>query len=294
MVRSWKSALIALILAITGFGTAYAIVGCITDIQDLVPRADVIIVGTVEEMDRTTLSPCTPGHWGFGKGYNRCGHLPRLKVRVDRTLKGKAPGVITAWVPAEASGLLLSCDDRPPVNEFLEKIIGSRVTLFMEQDQDNLWTLDGPNSIHDREMDTWVSVALKTLEMKMTMELEPRVARPGQAIVVTHRLSIAGGKAFHGCFGVRDFWRFASSSSTVFSKDDEVYSPKCLQEFSLESGKEIEWKQTVVVPLDAALGETQVRARIQILADPHCPDWSCAHAFLESEPAKLQLIEPTR
>jgi hypothetical protein len=166
--------------------------------------------------------------------------------------------------------------------------------MFLEKEQANLWTLDGPNSIYDREMDASVSLAMKISRMKMIIKLVPQIASPGQTIEITHTLSIGEGNAFHGCFGSRNWWWFESQSSNVHSKlDDDAYFPNCLEELSLESGTEVNWKQAVTVPLDVAIGDARVRARIMILGGAHCREEYCRYAFIDSEPAILQIVRPS-
>jgi len=267
-----------------------AIVGCLPDEEQLVPRASIIMIGKIEKLEVAGLGPCPPAadfETELNRRYEKCGEVTGLTVVVNQRIKGHVPDRATVLVASEGF-LVLSCDDRPPV----EKMVGREALFFLESSEDRLWTLDGPNSIYVGATADRVAAIMRTEGVHLTIDLDRCVALPGQAIEVTHRLSSTSESNLPGGIGTDNYWRFENTSRNALSRELMRFSPLCLQSFILEPGHVVEWKQTVLVPSDAALGETKVRARIQILADPHCPGWSCGYTFLESQPVMFRVIEP--
>ena len=144
--RSW----LVLILVLFGGRSAGAIMGCLTELEDLVPRATTIITGKIDAVEPVELPPCAEGdvypapERVYSDEYRRCGRAWRLSVSVHSTEKGKdAPPSMSVFVAPE-SILVLSCDDRPEVR----KMKGLEALFFLESEDDRHWTLDGPNSIY--------------------------------------------------------------------------------------------------------------------------------------------------
>ena len=129
-------------LGILASGAAWAIQGCLTGLEDLVPRAQHVVLGRVTDVIKIKLTDCQEGGVYWGQSH-RCDGLYRLSVTVSERFRGDAPQELSVVVGSDGP-LALSCDDRPPVNGMQ----GLTVLLFLETDRDRYWTLDGPNSIY--------------------------------------------------------------------------------------------------------------------------------------------------
>jgi hypothetical protein len=135
-------AILSVALGILASGVTWAIQGCLTGLEDLVPRAQHIVLGRVTDVIKIKLAECQEGgvYW---EQSNRCDGLYRLSVTVSERIRGDAPQELSVVVGSDGP-LALSCDDRPPVNGMQSLT----VLLFLETDRDRYWTLDGPNSIY--------------------------------------------------------------------------------------------------------------------------------------------------
>jgi len=125
---------------------AVGVVGCLVNMNELIPRADVVVVGHVEAVGDQVVRPCNSEAERnarlFGS-YSKCDRVYSMKFVIRETLWGQASTTITVLVPSEPV-FSLSCDDRPPV----EKMVGLDAILFLESSEGHLWTLEGPNSIY--------------------------------------------------------------------------------------------------------------------------------------------------
>ncbi len=141
-----KRGTIPVIVALAGVKVVWAAVGCLTEVEQLVPRADVILIGRIQSVSTTRLQECpstlpVDGH--FYGGYLRCGDINEAVVTVENQLKGQVDKELLVLIAAE-SVLSMTCDDRPPV----EQMAGLHALLFLERFGGRLWTVDGPNSVH--------------------------------------------------------------------------------------------------------------------------------------------------
>jgi hypothetical protein len=131
---------------------ALAVVGCLTPIEELAPRSDVVVVGHIIRVDTLVLAPCpplepVPAEPGRGRAYayavySKCGAVPLYRIAVTQSLRGEAARELSAAAPYAM--FELSCDDRPSSND----MSGVYGIFFLERVDDRLWVIDGPNGVY--------------------------------------------------------------------------------------------------------------------------------------------------
>jgi hypothetical protein len=134
--------IIGFFAGVVASGGTLAVQGCLTELADLVPRAEHIVLARVTDVVKIKLVDCQEGGIYSGQS-TRCDGLLELSITVSEQIKGSAPQEFQVVVGSEGF-VVMSCCDRPPVNGMQ----GLTVLLFLETDRNRYWTLDGPNSIY--------------------------------------------------------------------------------------------------------------------------------------------------
>ena len=137
---------LALLLVMVGARSGRAVLGCLIEVEKLLPRADVVMSGRIIAVKRVVIKPCSAQSSNTIRTNPRCGELYQLEVSAAQHLRGTTPNTVTILIPwAGLSSLIeMHCDDRPPV----EKMSGLYAIFFLESAEGRLWTLNGPNSIY--------------------------------------------------------------------------------------------------------------------------------------------------
>jgi hypothetical protein len=140
---------LAVVVATVAASRALGIEGCLTPMEDLADRADVVVVGKIESSKTVTLNACPdslPEEGRFyPRTYPRCGRLLGFVVSLETGLRGSAPRSLFVLVPWSSLGFLsLTCDDRPAP----EAMVGLHAVLFLDKSGNDFWSVDGADGIY--------------------------------------------------------------------------------------------------------------------------------------------------
>lgn len=142
-MRWSRTLVLTVVFILLDASSGHAIVGCLVDVKDLVPRAAIIVTGRIEGVQKVETKTCTERKTGDDLSKPlKCGEVYALHVSVSERLRGTSATRVDILIPNVI--LEVSCDDRPAVKDMK----GLYVTLFLESADGFLWTLDGPNSIY--------------------------------------------------------------------------------------------------------------------------------------------------
>lgn len=142
-----RSAIAAMILTLVS-GQSWAIQGCLTELDNLVPKAEAVALARVTAVERIKLEDCfgsapEPGRFYPASEMMKCGWVTKFTVVMVEQLKGQVPDQFQVFVGLK--GILgLDCDDVPPV----ESMQGLEVLLFLENDAGQYWAVDGRGSLY--------------------------------------------------------------------------------------------------------------------------------------------------
>jgi len=142
-----RLAMIATILTLW-FGQSWAIQGCLTELEDLVPKAEVVVLARITALERVKLEDCPgsapePGRFYVAAEIAKCGWVTRFTVVKVEQLTGQVPDQFQVLVGL-AGILVPDCDDVPPV----QSMQGLEVLLFLEKDAGRYWAVDGRGSLY--------------------------------------------------------------------------------------------------------------------------------------------------
>ena len=235
-------------------------VSCEGDGPELLPEADVVVVGQIYSIDE--------------------GNPSRLVLQAREYLLGSGQKTISFnFVP---------CQLRPRDRE--NTLLGDVVVVFLSRRGPSLQAVEEERGIVGMWQLPNIKAGIRMRELRVELTVSPDEVGVGQEIELVHTLTNDGREALVGCIGADSRWSFkdaVGSHSVVLDEPQRPGIPECVLDVDLEAGESVTWTRVTGVPTAVEQGVVDVIARIQVVLDRECRDRSCGHWDLRSDAERL-------
>lgn len=252
----------------------HAGITCKSRPEELVPLSDLIVRGTVVNVEARSGEPCPDLlQWNLGVP---CGRHGGVSLRVHDYLLGSGPDEITFL--SKHMPIALGCS-----NDF-DLVPGVEVVAFLQRVGDDLWAVHGDSSVFNEPYFAGIRTAVAISPLRLAISVKLTTFGTNRFLAVSHHFVNRSRDAIDACVSERSVWKLQSKDHADYYPlrlDSSKGLPRCRKRISIPARGSASWMNELRLP-DVPPGDMTLSAELALRAERRCRRSRCGYAYLQS------------